>query len=101
MHSIALSLLEEIRPALDEIIRGAVKAALADQAGQLRYPERVAVAQAAEITGYSVNSLYQMNSKGQVPGAIKIGGKLMFETAALQEWVRSGATQKTNTNNNI
>ncbi len=92
MSSIALSLLEEIRPALDEIIRGAVTAALSE--GQPRYPERVAVAQAAEITGYSKNSLYQMNSKGQVPGAHKVGGKLMFETAALQEWVRSGATIK-------
>ncbi len=95
MNSIALSLLEEIRPVLDEIIRGAVTAALAE--GQPRYPERVAVDLAAEITGYSRNSLYQMNHKGLVPGAIKIGGKLMFETKALQEWVRSGATPTTNT----
>lgn len=90
MSSIAISLLEEIRPALDEIIRKAVTAALSES--QPRYPELVAVAQAAEITGYSKNSLYQMNHKGQVPGAIKVGGKLMFETVVLQEWVRSGAT---------
>ena len=73
-----------------EAAKDAVKAAL--QQGQPRYPERVSVSQASEITGYSVNSLYQMHSKGQVPGAIKIGGKLLFETAALQEWVSSGAT---------
>ena len=99
MPSIALSLLEEIRPALDEIIRGAVKAALNEE--QPRYPERVAVDLAAEITGYSKNSLYQMNHLGKVPGAIKIGGKLMFETKALQEWVRSGATPTTNIHNKI
>lgn len=73
-----------------EAAKDAVKAAL--QQGQPRYPERVSVSQASEITRYSVNSLYQMHSKGQVPGAIKIGGKLLFETAALQEWVSSGAT---------
>lgn len=56
----------------------------------IRYPERVSVAQAAEITGYTKNSLYQMHSKGKVPGAQKVGGKLMFNTAALQEWVNNG-----------
>ena len=99
MSSLLLALTNELRPWLEQLIKDTVTAALAE--GQPRYPERVAVAQAAEITGYSVNSLYQMNHNHQVPGAIKIGGKLMFETAALQEWVRSGATQKTNTNNNI
>lgn len=38
-----------------------------------RYPEKVNVEQAAEITGYSKNSLYQMRSRGQIPCAIKIG----------------------------
>lgn len=56
----------------------------------IRYPERVPVDVASEITGYTKNSLYQMHSKGKVPGAHKVGGKLMFETAALQEWVANG-----------
>ena len=94
MTSLSLALLEEIRPALDEIIRDAVKAALAEASTQPRYPERVSVAQASEITGYSKNSLYQMHSRGQVPGARKVGGKLTFETAALREWVQSGTTPK-------
>ncbi len=90
MSSLLLALTNELGPWLDQLVKDAVKAAL--QQGQPRYPERVSVSQASEITGYSVNSLYQMHSKGQVPGAIKIGGKLLFETAALQEWVSSGAT---------
>ena len=57
-----------------------------------QYPELVSVKVASEITGYSVNSLYQMKHDGKVPGVRKIGGKLMFETKALQDWVRSGAT---------
>lgn len=90
MSSLLLALTDELRPWLDQLIKDAVKVALSE--GQPRYPEHVAVKQAAEITGYSVNSLYQMNHNHQVPGAHKVGGKLMFETAALQEWVRSGAT---------
>ncbi len=55
-----------------------------------RYPEKVNIEQAAEITGYSKNSLYQMHSRGQIPCAIKVGSKLMFRTSELQEWVERG-----------
>ena len=51
------------------------------------YPEKVGINQASEITGYSRNSLYQMHSKGLVPGAMKLGGKLLFDTATLRKWV--------------
>lgn len=54
-----------------------------------RYPERVNVSQASEITGYSKNSLYQMHSKGTVPGAHKVGRKLMFYTADLEAWIHN------------
>lgn len=54
------------------------------------YPEKVGVAQASEITGYSKNSLYQMHSKGRIPGAVKVGGKLLFDTKTLRDWVDSG-----------
>ena len=94
MSSLLLALTDELRPWLSQLIQDNIKVALAENAGQPSYPEFVAVAQAAEITGYSKNSIYQMNHQGRVPGARKIGGKLMFETAALREWVRSGATPK-------
>lgn len=51
------------------------------------YPEKVGIIQASEITGYSRNSLYQMHSKGTVPGTVKLGGKLLFDTATLRKWV--------------
>lgn len=54
------------------------------------YPEKVGIAQASEITGYSKNSLYQMHSKGKVPGALKVGGKLLFDTAELRKWRDNG-----------
>ena len=54
------------------------------------YPEKVGIAQASEITGFTKNSLYQMHSRGQIPGALKVGGKLLFDTETLRNWINSG-----------
>lgn len=89
MSSVALAFLDEIRPELAALIREQMVSVLHSEKGH-QYPERVSVAQASEITGYSKNSLYQMHSKGKVPGALKVGGKLMFETATLRKWVNEG-----------
>ena len=76
---------------IENIVKDAVKEAFQRQAEESpRYPERVAVELASQITGYSKNSLYQMHSRGQIPGAIKVGGKLMFDTATLRQWVEDG-----------
>ena len=82
------SYMEEV---ISNIVKQAVEEAFQRQAEESpRYPEKVAVEMASEITGYSKNSLYQMHSRGQVPGAIKVGGKLMFDTATLKQWVNEG-----------
>jgi predicted DNA-binding transcriptional regulator AlpA len=94
MTKILEAFIQALLLSVEETCKDAITAALAENAGQPRYPEFVAADQAAEITGYSKNSIYQMNHQGRVPGARKIGGKLMFETAVLREWVRSGATPK-------
>ena len=83
MSSIALSLLEELRPELTKLVQDAVAAAIKADSGS-HYPEKVGIAQASELTGFSKNSLYQMHSKGKVPGALKVGGKLLFDTATLR-----------------
>ena len=76
---------------LRSIVGEAITEAFQRQAEESpRYHEKVAVEQASEITGYTRNSLYQMHSRGQVPGAIKVGGKLLFDTATLREWVAEG-----------
>ena len=80
-----------IEDLLKKIVSDAVKEAFQCQAEESpRYPEKVAVEMASQITGYSKNSLYQMHSRGQIPGAIKVGGKLMFDTATLRQWVDDG-----------
>ena len=86
---------QEFRPIMVELLSEALVAALQKvEAAQPRYPERVGIEKASEITGYSRNSLYQMHSKGLVPGAHKVGGKLLFETAALQAFVAAGGNNK-------
>lgn len=89
-RSIASILLESVRPELSKLVEDAVLSALAKMQQARRYPEKVGVEQASEITGYSKNSLYQMHSKGRIPCAVKVGSKLMFRTRELQEWVENG-----------
>ncbi|MCQ2126610.1 MAG: helix-turn-helix domain-containing protein [Bacteroidaceae bacterium] len=75
-----------LAPIIDKSVKQAVADVLGVQNDANRYPVNVNVEQAAEITGYKVNSLYQMHSRNQVPGAYRIGGKLMFRTADLMAW---------------
>lgn len=89
MSSISLAILDELRPELIKLIQEAVGPVIRMEAGP-QYPEKVGIAQASEITGYSQNSLYQMHSKGTIPGAKKVGGKLLFDTATLRKWVDNG-----------
>ena len=92
MSSVADALFEMLGPRFAQLLGEVVESKLAER--KKEYPELVSVEVASEITGYKKNSLYQMKHNGRIPGARKIGGKLMFESAALLEWVRSGATQK-------
>ena len=87
-----LPLLDAIKALLYPLVKEAVAEALREQQSQElpAYPEKVGITQASEITGYSKNSLYQMHSKGKVPGALRVGGKLMFDTAMLREWRDNG-----------
>ena len=89
MSSVAEALLDEMWPELATRLENTFKSLLLSGGGH-KYPEWVSVEQASEITSYSKNSLYQMHLKGKVPGAKKVGGKLLFETKALQEWVKNG-----------
>jgi predicted DNA-binding transcriptional regulator AlpA len=82
-------LLMKLKPYLTSIVSDVVSSVLEKESGY-HFSEKINVTQASELTGYSKNSLYQMHSKGQIPGALKVGGKLMFDTATLRNWVESG-----------
>lgn len=85
-------LMEKIKKEMEGVVREKMLEVLRDEK-KYEYPERVSVSQASEFTGYSKNSLYQMHSQGKVPGAHKIGSKLMFDTAALRKWIAEGGNR--------
>ena len=92
MSNLFQTFFDELRPTLTQLIKEAMVDVLEPRTSH--YPPRVTVSQASEITGYTKNSLYQMHSKGKVPGAHKVGGKLMFETAPELEWVDNGGNNE-------
>ena len=85
-------LLDALKKLLFPLIKEAVLEALTEHDSRItkQYPEKVSVIQACELTGYSRNSLYQLHFKGRIPGALKVGGKLLFDTATLRKWVENG-----------
>lgn len=92
--------MEEIKQLLESVLAPIIERSVAKAVSEKvankdkAYPANVGVDTAAEITGYSRNSLYQMHSRGQVPGAFRCGGKLLFKSADLLKWVESGRNIK-------
>ena len=90
-----VSLLGAMKSLVCSWVKEAVAEACLEQArDSFHYPEKVTIDQACEITGYRRTSLYQMHSKGSIPGALKVGGKLLFDTATLRRWVEEGGNSR-------
>ena len=90
------SLVDAMKEILVSWMKEAVVEALEEtESRKIRvYPEKIGIVQASEVTGYSRNSLYQMHSKGTIPGALKLGGRLLFDTATLRRWVAEGGVKR-------
>lgn len=81
----------ELRQIIEPTVERAVAKALEKVLGNKpRYGRFMTVDQLAKESGYSRHTIYQMNSNHAIPGAIKIGAKLMFETAIVLEWIKDG-----------
>ena len=89
-NSIKHALLDLLKPYIVDIVRESYSS-VRDEQSECQLPESINVTQASDLTGYYKNSLYQMHSKGIIPGAHKVGGKLMFDTQTLRDWVKNGA----------
>lgn len=76
---------------LRKVVKEAVSEAYAKCTEEARrYGEVVDVRGASEITGLSVNTLYQLHSRGRVPGVRKVGSRLVFRVEDLRKWVDNG-----------
>lgn len=51
--------------------------------------QRLTVVEAAELTGFAKQTLYDKVSKGEIPHR-KIGGKLFFDREQLENWMDHG-----------
>ena len=43
--------------------------------------------QLSELLGLKLTTVYQNHHNGLIPGAKKVGGKLLFETKVILEWI--------------
>ena len=76
---------------LRDIIKQSVKEAYKEATEeQRRYGEVTDVRGASEICGLSVNTLYQLHSRGRIPGVRKVGSRLVFRVEELRKWVDNG-----------
>jgi excisionase family DNA binding protein len=50
--------------------------------------ERITIEAAAAILGVPLRNVYGLASKGELPGAAKIGKRWTFDEAKLRSWVR-------------
>lgn len=82
----------EIDERLARIERALALAATADKKEDTGLPEILNLTQAVELTGYSRDYLYQLNSRGQVPSIPAVrGSKLRFNKKILLMWLAMGA----------
>lgn len=47
----------------------------------------------SELTGLSKTTIYIKSSKKELPGAKKIGGKLLFDREIIMQWIENGAVK--------
>lgn len=76
---------------LGPIIRREVADALRDAMPKTpKFGRLMTVDQLAQESNYSRHTIYQKNCNHEIPGAVKIGSKLMFETSTALEWIKDG-----------
>ena len=87
MTKIWLELEDFIRAVVTDAVRTTYQEQIKEER---RYGEVVDVKGASEITGLSPNTLYQLHSRGRVPGVRKVGSRLVFRVEELRAWVDRG-----------
>lgn len=85
----------DIEGILERVLTPIVKKAVGDAFREAapkapKYGRLMTVDQLANESGYSKHSIYQKNCNHEIPGAVKVGNKLMFETSTALEWIKDG-----------
>jgi predicted DNA-binding transcriptional regulator AlpA len=54
-------------------------------------PKYLNPVQLSELTGWKLSTVYQNHHNGMIPGARKVGARLLFEREIILQWIESGA----------
>ena len=84
-----------IKPIIQEAANRAADAAVRlyakeHQPKECKYGSKMTPKQVCSEAGWAMQTLYQKKCNGQIPGAVKIGGKLLFETEIVLPWIQAG-----------
>ena len=84
-----------ITPIIEQAASRAAEAAvqrfaLEHQPKPSRYGDRMTVEDLMKETGFARQTVYQKHSNRAIPGAVKVGSKLMFITAEVTPWIEAG-----------
>lgn len=96
LNNMTIQIENELRQIIEPTVERAVQKALEKVLGNKpKYSRYMTVDQLAQESGYSRHTLYQYNSAGLIPGAVKQGGsKLMFETEVVLRWIGDGCPKE-------
>ncbi len=56
---------------------------------KVTYPDRMSVDDIIRETGYAKQTIYQKSHNGEIPGATKHGGRLVFDTERVLPWIQN------------
>lgn len=54
-------------------------------------PKYLSPVQLCELVGWKLQTVYQNHHNGKIPGARKIGGRLLFDTKTIMAWIEDNA----------
>lgn len=60
---------------------------------QNQYGKYLTRKELCEITGFALNTINMKVCRKEIPGMRKIGGKSLFETKTILDWIESGAVK--------
>jgi len=72
----------DLRLILDEAIGKSRPEATKQELSRFLTPQQL-----SELIGWKLTTVYQNRHNGFIPGAKKIGGKLLFDTKTILEWI--------------
>lgn len=91
-------LTKELSRILGDIIKPIVEQtvceALAKHDDDQEFGPRVSVRVVSRLSGLSTTTIYQYHSANLIPGAVKVGGRLLFETDKILRWIDEGCPRE-------